>query len=165
MRPHRWQPNRLPCPWDSPGKNTGVGCHFLLQCLKVKSEREVAQSCLTPSNPMDCSPPGSSIHGIFQARVLEWGAIAFSKILPLGGSYFHNIMMLIKLPRWSVNPWGIAYLYQKGFIVNLLSFAYWEWYHPEFSPRDTTAPSQNLPVTLSAMPLLTYWLQFGQLHL
>ena len=68
----------LPCPWDSPGKNTGVGCHFLLQCMKVKNESEVAQSCLTLSDPMDCSLPGSSIHGIFQARVLEWGAIAFS---------------------------------------------------------------------------------------
>ena len=67
----RWQPTRLPRPWDSPGKNTGVGCHFLLQCMKVKSESEVAQSCPTLSNPMDCSPPGSSIHGIFQARVLE----------------------------------------------------------------------------------------------
>ena len=62
-----------------PGKNTGVGCHFLLQCRKVKSESEVAQSCLTLSDPMDCSLPGSSIHGIFQARVLEWGAIAFSE--------------------------------------------------------------------------------------
>ena len=76
--PHRWQPTRLPCPWDSPGKNTGVGCHFLLQCMKVKSESEVAQSCSTLSNPMDCSPPGSSIRGIFQARVLEWGVITFS---------------------------------------------------------------------------------------
>ena len=66
---------RFLCPWDSPGKNTGVGCHFLLQCMKVKSESEVAQSCPTLSDPMDCSPPGSSIHGIFQARVLEWGAI------------------------------------------------------------------------------------------
>ena len=66
-------------PWDSPGKNTGVGCHFLLQCMKVKSESEVAQSCLTLSDPMDCSLSGSSAHGIFQARVLEWGAIAFSK--------------------------------------------------------------------------------------
>ena len=65
-------------PWDSPGKNTGVGCHFLLQCMKVKSEREFARSCPTLSDPMDCSLPGSSIHGIFQARVLEWGAIAFS---------------------------------------------------------------------------------------
>ena len=77
VQPHRWQPTRLPRPWDSPGKNTGVGCRFLLQCMKVKSESEVAQSCLTLSDPMDCSPPGSSVHGIFQARVLEWGAIAF----------------------------------------------------------------------------------------
>ena len=78
MQPHRRQPTRLPHPWDSPGKNTGMGCHFLLHCLKVKSESEVAQSCPTLSDPMDCSPPGSSVHGIFQARVLEWGAIAFS---------------------------------------------------------------------------------------
>ena len=70
--------HRLPCPWDSPGKNTGVGCHFLLQCMKGKSASEVAQSRPTPGDPMDCSLPGSSIHGIFQARVLEWGAIAFS---------------------------------------------------------------------------------------
>ena len=64
------QPTRLPHPWDSPGKNTGVGCHFLLQCMKVKSESEVAQSCPTISDPVDCSLPGSSIYGIFQARVL-----------------------------------------------------------------------------------------------
>ena len=67
VRPHRWQPTRLPCSWDSPGKNTGVGCHFLVQCMKVKTESEVAQSCLTLSDPTDCSPPGSSVHGIFQA--------------------------------------------------------------------------------------------------
>ena len=79
VRPHRWQPTRLPRPWDSPSKNTGVGCHFLLQCMKVKSESEVAQSCPTLSDPMDCSLPGSSVHGIFQARVPEWVAIAFSK--------------------------------------------------------------------------------------
>ena len=70
-----------PCPWDSPGKNTGVGCHFLLQCMKVKSESEVAQLCLTVSDPMDCSLPGSSAHGTFQARVLEWVAIAFSNMV------------------------------------------------------------------------------------
>ena len=79
VRPHRRQPTRLPRPWDSPGKNTGLGCHFLPQCMKVKSESEVAQSCPTLSNPMDCSLPGSFVHGIFHARVLEWGAIAFSK--------------------------------------------------------------------------------------
>ena len=79
VRPHRRQPTRLRHPWDSPGKNTGVGCHFLLQCMKVKSQSEVTQLCPTLRDPMDCSLPGSSIHGIFQARVLEWGAIAFSK--------------------------------------------------------------------------------------
>ena len=79
VRPHRWWPTRLPRPWDSPGKNIGMGCHFLLQCMKGKSESEVAQSCPTLSDPMVCSLPGSSVHGIFQARILEWGAIAFSK--------------------------------------------------------------------------------------
>ena len=72
VQPHRRQPTRLPRPWDSPGKNTGVGCHFLLQCMKVESKSEVAQLCPTLSDPMDCSLPVSSIHGIFQARVLEW---------------------------------------------------------------------------------------------
>ena len=81
MRPHRWQPTRLPHPWDSPGKNTEVGCHFPLQCVKVKSQSEVTQSCPTLSDSMDCSLPGSSVRGIFQARVLEWGAIAFSSYL------------------------------------------------------------------------------------
>ena len=78
VRPHRRQPTRLHHPWDSPSKNTGVGCHFLLQCMKVKSKSEVTQSCPTLHDPMDCSLSGSSIHGMFQARVLEWVAIAFS---------------------------------------------------------------------------------------
>ena len=90
MWPHRRQPTSLPRPWDSPGKNTGVGCHFLLQCMKVKSESEVSQSCPTLRHPMNCSPPGSSICGIFQARGLEWGAIAFS----LWSGVSH------KLPMW-----------------------------------------------------------------
>ena len=76
LQPHRRQPTRLPCPWDSPGKNTGVGCHFPLQCMKVKNESEVAQ--LSPNLSMDFSLSGSSVHGTFQARVLKWGAIAFS---------------------------------------------------------------------------------------
>ena len=80
VRPHRRQPTRLRRPWDSPGKNTGVGCPFLLQCIKVKSESEVAQPCPNLRDLMDCGLPGSSIHGIFQARVLEWGAIAFSTL-------------------------------------------------------------------------------------
>ena len=87
VQPHRRQPTRLRRPWDSPGKNTGVGCHFLLQCMKMKSESEVAQSCPTLWHPMDCSPPGSSIHGIIQARVLEWGAISFSAIYATSDLY------------------------------------------------------------------------------
>ena len=107
VRPHRRQPTRLPCPWDSPGKNTGVGCHFLLQCMKVKSESEVAQLCLTLSDPMDCSLPGSSVHGIFQARVLEWGAVAFSGLalklcsIPIHHHLHHHItIVIIKIPSF-----------------------------------------------------------------
>ena len=87
VQPHRRQPTRLPRPWDSPGKNTGVGFHFLLQCMKVKSDSGVAQLCLTLRDPMDCSLPGS-IHGIFQAKVLEWGAIAFSE---KGPNHLYNM--------------------------------------------------------------------------
>ena len=91
MRPHRRQPTRHHRPWDFPGKNTGVGCHFLLQCMKVKSESEVIQSCLTLHDTMDCSLPGSSVHGIFQAKVLEWVAIAFSDYT----IYFRLILTII----------------------------------------------------------------------
>ena len=90
----RRQPTRLLHPWNSPGKNTGVGCHFLLQCMKGKSENEVSQSCPTPSNPMNCSLPGSSVHGIFQARVLEWGAMAFSES--------SLVMSNSLLPPWTI---------------------------------------------------------------
>ena len=90
VRPHRRRPTRLPRPWDSPGKNTGVGCNFLLQCMKGKSESEVTQSCPTLRDPMVCSLPGSSVHGIFQARVLEWVAIAFSDSLLCISIIFRN---------------------------------------------------------------------------
>ena len=96
MRSHRWQPTRLPHPWDSPGKNTGVGCHFLLQWMKVKSESEVAQSCPTLSNPMDCSPPDFSIHGIFQARLLEERKYPTSV-------YFTLVLYLPVSRRWKKN--------------------------------------------------------------
>ena len=101
VRPYRWPPTRLLCPWDSPGKNTGVGCHFLLQYMKVKSESEVAQSCPTLSDLMDHSLPASSVHGIFQARVLEWGAIAFSSeslrkcYFCCGGGLLHLFLFLV----------------------------------------------------------------------
>ena len=93
VRPYSRQPTGLPHLWDSPGKNTGVGCHFLLQWMKVKSESEVTQSCLTLWEPMDCSLPGSSVHGIFQARVLEWGAIAFS----------NNEILVISKNKWAID--------------------------------------------------------------
>ena len=120
VRSHRWQPTRLLRPWDSPGKNTGVGCHFLLQCMKGKSESEVAQSCLTLHDPMDCSLPGSSVHGIFQARVLEWGAIAFSDPVCSLQPYFFlrvdvkNIQMSMRIctSLWShclVSFWYIRF--------------------------------------------------------
>ena len=78
VRPHRRQLTRLPHLWDSPGNNSGVGCHFLLQCMKVKSESEVAQSYPTLFNPMDCSLPGFSVHGNFQTRIQEMEQIAIS---------------------------------------------------------------------------------------
>ena len=105
VQPHRRQPTRLHCPWDSPGNNTGVGCHFLLQCMKVKSQNEVAQSSPTLSDSMDYSPPGSSIHGIFQARVLEWGAVTFSNV----NNYFlptpnqHGLQLSYNGSCWSHN--------------------------------------------------------------
>ena len=99
VRPHRQKPTRRPRPWDSPGKKTGVGCHYLLQGINVKSEREVTWSCLTLSNPMDYSLPGSSIREIFQARVLEWGAIAFSvEILLLSWSF-------VSYTKWQPYSW------------------------------------------------------------
>ena len=111
VRPHRWPPTRLLRPWDSPGKNTGVGCHFLLQCMKVKSESEVAQSCPTLRDPTDCSPPGSSTHGIFQARTLEWGATFYCVL-----NFNSNVSLLIYrkvIVLVSCNLVIIAYQFQE----------------------------------------------------
>ena len=109
VRPHRRQSTRLPRPWDSPGKNTGVGCHFLLQRMKVKNESEVAQSCPTLGDPMDCSPPGSSVHEIFQPRVLEWGAIAFSN------TGLRNILKKILENYWSLCLKYCLFLFSLSF--------------------------------------------------
>ena len=109
VRPHRWQPTRLPRPWDSPGKNTGVGCHFLLQCMKVKSKSEVVQSCPTPIDPMDCSPPGSSIHGIFQARVLEWGAIDHRKNIQNSSFLHKEYQMCFKFHAFWLYSYSVLY--------------------------------------------------------
>ena len=114
VQPHRRQPTRLLHLWDSPGKNTGVGCHFLLQCMKVKSESEVAQSCLTLCDPRDCSLPSSSIHEIFQSRVLEWVAVSWEsskaekrwqRICPtsLPGSWNPSVLNSSLNP--SISPW------------------------------------------------------------
>ena len=144
VRPHGLQPTRLFRPWDSPGKNTGVGCHFLLQCMKVKSEREVAHSCLTFSDPMDqLSLPGSSVHGIFQAEVLEWGAIAFS-VSPV------SYKKLIESPVPPSVLWRVAYCLPAvtgqlwpGWISELFSYLLcWitptlplpSFFFPEYSP-------------------------------
>ena len=115
MRPHRRQPTRLPRPWDSPGKSTGVGCHCLLQCMKVKSESEVIQSCPTLRDPMDCSPPGSSVHGIFQARVLEWGAIAFSE---------EQILPLLKILLWYPRLWRSRITYLPFYVTQRSNYLF-----------------------------------------
>ena len=125
VQPHRQQRTRLCCPWDSPGKNTGVGCHFLLQCMKVKSEMEVAQSCLTLRDPMDCSPPGSSVHGIFQARVLEWGAIKSSLeyLKILNRIFIYTV--LIHIPEKAMAPhsdtlaWKIPWTAEPGRLLSM----------------------------------------------
>ena len=104
VRPHRRQPTRLPRPWDSPGKNTGVGCHFLLQCRKVKSESEVSQSCPTLCDPIDGSPPGSPVPGILQARTLEWVAISFSN----AWKWKVKVKSLSRV-RLLATPWTAAY--------------------------------------------------------
>ena len=94
VRPHRRQPTRLPHPWDSPGKNTGVGCHFLLQCVKEKSASEVAQSCPTLCNPMDCSLPGSSPMGF--SRQEYWSGLPLPSPLSFCPAYFtmHTILQV-----------------------------------------------------------------------
>ena len=121
VRPHRWQPTRLPRPWDSPGKNTGVGCHFLLQGMKVKSESEVTQSCPTLRDSMDCSLPGSSVHGIIQARVLEWGAIAFSQ----GGANGKETACQCRRYKYcGFNPWVCKIPLEEG-MANHSSILSW----------------------------------------
>ena len=113
----RQQPTKLPGSWDPPGKNTGAGCHFLLQCVKVKSESEVAQSCPTLSDPKDRSLPGSSIHGIFQARVLEWGAIAFSSFY----SITYQMRWVKTFCDWKFAHFSFHYLSLRISVYKVLS--------------------------------------------
>ena len=123
--PHGRQPTRHPCPQDSPGKNTGVGCHFLLQCLKVKSKSEVTQPCPTPSDPMDCSLPGSSIHGTFQARVLEWGAIAFSEPMPTILALQRQIYQQSVISKLKMSAACFCFLSYVGWLILSLQEERW----------------------------------------
>ena len=128
VRPHRQQPTRPPHPWGSPGKNIGVSCHFLLQCMKVKSEREVTQSCPTLCDPMDCSLPSSSVHGIFQARILEWGAIAFSSYTKLHITNKGEKLFLYPFGRMDTNHWEYQLVLELVFEITIngkiLKFAF-----------------------------------------
>ena len=135
VRPHRRKPTRPLRPWDSPGKNTGVGCHFLLQCVNVKSESEVTQLCLTLSDPMDCSLPGFSVHGIFQARVLEWGAIAFS-IFPSSTTLF----------TWFYSNTACV-IVAKRLLLGVSSFPYPLPTPPHINPSLTHTDRQQLEST------------------
>ena len=188
VRPHTWQPTRLPRPWDSPGKNTGVGCHFLLQCMKVKNDSEVTQSCPTLSDPMDCSLTGSSIHGIFQARVLEWGAIAFSDSFfrtcsfregsprPQWCPLYHSCLLFEALGLCTVEVKkvdgedGTASCFQGALTCSCCS-AHTRLLHQNsfacssqgmiFFPPETSGPIQHSTSSGTSM-LVCVWVQLGQ---
>ena len=131
VQPHRWKPTKLHHPWNSPGKNTAVDCHFLLQCMKVKSESEVAQSCPTLSDPMDWSLLGSSIHGVFQERVLEWVAIAFSNldsILKIRDITLSTKVCLLKAMVFPVVTYGCkSWTIKKAECRRIDAFELWCW--------------------------------------
>ena len=153
VQPHRRQPTRLPHPWDSPGKSTGVGCHFLLQCMKVKSESEVAQSCSTLSNPMNCSPPGSSVHGIFQARVLELVAIAFSK-----ESYTANTNSLEPNSIYQTRQQELYLIHVNESInsIHIIS-SYSHLYLPSARIRDTKATTVTKMAQMTSRYTASQW--------
>ena len=123
VRPLRRQPTRLPIPWDSPGKNTGVGCHFLLQCIKVKSESEVAQLCPTLSDPMHCSLPGSSVHG-FSRREYWSGVPLPSPLVTLGTIKVYLILRVLKTSLFSLNPQALA-SFNTRYFVTCLFICFW----------------------------------------
>ena len=128
VRPHRRQPTRLPRPWDSPGKNTGVGCHFLLQCMKVKSESEVAQSCPTLRDPMNSSLLGSSVHGIFQARILEWGAFAFSELILISAIKLMLLFVQVSFFFFFVTQTMLPWIYCAGLLVHISEYLHLKFY-------------------------------------
>ena len=161
MRPQRLQPTRLPSPWDFPGKNTGVGCHFLLQCMKVKSESDIAQSCPTLSDPMDRSLPGSSTYGIFQARVLEWGAVAFSECKARGWQRPVSQLKIVRLEEiasypaflfysglW-LNGWGLLTLGRTMFMPQFTQFSIYKYLIQKHSQRHPPEWCLNIYLDIS----------------
>ena len=179
VQPQRRQPSRVLRPWDFPGKNTGVGCHFLLQCMKVESEREVAQSCPTLSDPMDCSLPGSSIYGSFQARVLEWVASAFSDSLSaakwkkcidqgMGGSVawnFHAFSRSMTLPELrcahqTESSLNITILELYSVFSSLPNPNGW-WVRLKFSTNNLLFLVSSLILRLLRDPVLSYHIRIS----
>ena len=152
--PQRQQPTRLPCPWDSPGKNTGVGCHFLLQCMKVKSESEVIQSCPTPSDPMDCSLPGSSVHGILQARVLEWVAIFLLQTWCIVNTKKHSKLGSSSLPSLKLFVLQLSPLMMMATLYHSNYIGQKPWCHP--NPFFLAHLTFNLLDILSSWPYNIY---------
>ena len=148
VRPHRQQPARLPHPWDSPGENTGVGFHFLLQCMKAKSESKVAQSCLTLSDPTDCSLPGSSVHGIFQGRVPEWVTSAFSyldSILKSKDITLSTKVCLIKAMVFPIVMYGReSWTVKKAEHRRIEAFKLWCWRRLLRVPWTTRRSNQSI---------------------
>ena len=147
MQPHRWQPTRLPRPWDSPGKNAGVGCHFLVQCMKVKSESEVAQSCPTLRDLMDCSLPGSSIHGIFPGKSTEvgchcllWAYMSILDIFVKWITEYLNKEMNIYLEVFLEVSWELQNSFQLNFFLICLPSGFCtctcdvHMWHPSHAP-------------------------------
>ena len=148
VRPHRWQPTRLPRPWDSPGKNTGAGSHFLLQCMKVKSESEVAQLCLILCNPMDCSLPGFSVHEIVQARVLEWVAISFSVLLDyfsFMSFWFVQVIAHVRIFFFMAENYSVICIHHSLFIHSSISGPLSCFHHWAF----VSSAARNMGVQIS----------------
>ena len=150
MRPHRRQPTRLPHPWDSPGKNTGVGCHFLLQCMKVKSVSEVVQSCLTLSDLMNCSLPGSSVHEIFQAKLLEWVPLPspmtnLDSILKRRDITLPTKVCLVKAMVFPVVMYGCeSWTVKKAENRRIDAFELWFWRRPLRVPWTARKSNQSI---------------------
>ena len=130
VRPHRRQPNRLLCPWDSPGKNTGVGCHFLLQCMKVKSESEVAQLCPTFSHHMGCSLPGSLVHGF--SRQEYWSGLPLPSLWIIRYVLKIYEILLQVSPKWlcllnaMLNKYSYVLVKYDSYLCSRSSFRAWQ---------------------------------------